>query len=868
MITPDLSIGSTFGDYRLEAVAGRGGMGVVFRATELALGRTVALKVIASDLAQELDFRQRFQRELSFVVALEHPNVVPVYRAGEVDNVLYIAMRYIRGTDLRELLADRGPMSPHEAGRVIAQIGAALDEAHSMGLVHRDVKPANVIVDARGSDNHVYLTDFGLSKHVTSTGALTHPGVWVGTPNYIAPEQVLGMPVNARADVYSLTCLLFETLAGQVPYPRENEMATLFAHVQDDPPSLLAVAPHLPERLEDVIRRGMAKKQEERYPSAGDLAEATVAAIQGRPVVRSERVVAQGRAALSSPDLMLPSTQEYGDRPQQLDAELAETRLPERPRRERMETIVRGPGVEPHDQPSEPSQPSRPGEAAEPGRPDVVAEPGRPDVVAEPSQPGPPSAPSAPSRPDQAREPSQPSRPDQAREPSAPGRPLDRTTVKSPVVSPTPPAEPRTPAPREADVGSGAGREPAVTARSAEPAPTPDDSRPSHETVVRLPRVDGGSTGSGEDPITGARRGGGAPVAPGPVQRGPVPSAGAPVLPPPPAPSPPSREAPKSRRNLVVAIVLVALLAIGGAAAVLAGGGGDEDEGGGGASAGGGAQSAELSLTPVGAGPSDVVVDANGAWVASTTAKTVSRLNLRTGRVTGEPVKLEGSPDKLASDGETVFALDSTGGVIYGIDEGSGESTGDPWRFTADDLATGFDSLWVVNGTSGRLRRVDPERVEPASSIDVGDHPISVAAGASAIAVLNGDSGTVSRVDPDTEAVIEPDAQVGKESTDVAVDLETAWVANPASGQVVRVDELSSDDPQTTPIAVPGATFVAVGNGAIWVTGDNKLTRIDPESNEVVGEPVDLGFTGAVAASDDAVWVVNPDGDAVARVPY
>ena len=195
----ELAVGEVFAGHRLEAVAGRGGMGVVYRARQLSLERTVALKVIAPALMQDPAIRRRFVRESKIAASLDHPNVVPVHYAGEEDGVAYIAMRYVAGEDLRSLVRREGRLAPERAARIVAQVAAALDAAHAAGLVHRDVKPANVLLTP---DDHAYLTDFGLTKHVLSLADATQPGHWVGTLDFVAPEQIRGERVDARADVY------------------------------------------------------------------------------------------------------------------------------------------------------------------------------------------------------------------------------------------------------------------------------------------------------------------------------------------------------------------------------------------------------------------------------------------------------------------------------------------------------------------------------------------------------------------------------------------------------------------------------------------------------------------------------------------
>ena len=266
-------------------------MGVVYRAVQLDLNRPVALKLIAADRAADPAFRERFQRESRLAALIDHPNVVPVHGAGEEDGRLYLVMRYVPGTDLHRLLKHDGPLDAERAAEVIAQVGAALDAAHAAGLVHRDVKPANVLI----SGEHAYLGDFGLTRLLSSEEQLTETGQWLGTTDFAAPEQLMGGRVDARADVYSLGCVLHAALTGKPPYPRTTVPATLLAHLQDPIPRPSERG--APDGFDRVLARALAKHPEDRYPSAGDLGRAALAAARGAPVTASERSVAIGPAA-------------------------------------------------------------------------------------------------------------------------------------------------------------------------------------------------------------------------------------------------------------------------------------------------------------------------------------------------------------------------------------------------------------------------------------------------------------------------------------------------------------------------------------------------------------------------------------------
>jgi serine/threonine protein kinase len=285
-----LEAGSEFGGFRIERTLGQGGMGIVYLATELRLDRQVALKVLRSDLAGDDEFRARFRSESRTAASVEDPRVVTVFGAGEVGGLLYVSMRYVPGRDLGRMVQADGPLSPDDAARLIAQVADGLDAVHAAGLVHRDVKPHNVIVDAEG-DSH--LADFGLAKAMGATTGLTSTGQVIGTVDYMAPEQIEAQRVDARTDVYALGGVLFHAITGKVPYAERESSAKMWAHVNEQPPS----AGRRGKVLDPVIRRAMAKDPADRFPSAGDLGRAAIAATRGEPVTEPEHVVGAGEAA-------------------------------------------------------------------------------------------------------------------------------------------------------------------------------------------------------------------------------------------------------------------------------------------------------------------------------------------------------------------------------------------------------------------------------------------------------------------------------------------------------------------------------------------------------------------------------------------
>jgi pSer/pThr/pTyr-binding forkhead associated (FHA) protein len=293
-LTSAIPLGSTFAGCRVEAVIGHGDMGIVYRADELALQRLVALKLILPEYSREERFRERFRRESKAAAAIDHQNVIPIFDAGDEDGLLYITMRLVEGTDLRALIAERGHIEPLRAARIVRQVGAALDAAHARGMVHRDVKPSNVLL---GREGHVYLSDFGLAKHAASAGALTRHGSIVARAEYVAPEQVLNKRVDARADVYALGCLLFEALTGEPPFARWREGPQALAHLEAPRPSPTDVRPDLPREFDEVVHRAMATEPDERYPSAGDLGQAALVAAGGLRRARPWSFVGTGEAA-------------------------------------------------------------------------------------------------------------------------------------------------------------------------------------------------------------------------------------------------------------------------------------------------------------------------------------------------------------------------------------------------------------------------------------------------------------------------------------------------------------------------------------------------------------------------------------------
>jgi serine/threonine-protein kinase len=292
-------IGTSVAGYRIEALLGRGGMSVVYLAEHERLGRKVALKLLTATLGTDADFRERFERESRRAAEIDHPNIVPIYDAGEADGLLYIAMRYVNGGDLKGVIAREGPLGLGRTLFILEQAASGLDTAHDHDLVHRDVKPANILIE--DPSERVFVTDFGVAKH-TSTPGLTRTGLFIGTVDYAAPEQIEGMTVDARTDVYALGCVAFEALTGRPPFVREGEVAVMHAHIAEPPPSLCAVRPDLPKALDRVLGTAMAKAREDRYSTCGEFVHAARAAALQLPTTAPSELARSEPVVLPPPD--------------------------------------------------------------------------------------------------------------------------------------------------------------------------------------------------------------------------------------------------------------------------------------------------------------------------------------------------------------------------------------------------------------------------------------------------------------------------------------------------------------------------------------------------------------------------------------
>jgi serine/threonine protein kinase len=315
-VQPDRRIGTILVGHRVEGLLGRGGMGYVYKAEHLTLGRKVALKVLAPQLSRDDEYRNRFLLESRMAARLDHPNIVPIYEAGEADDVLYISMRFIDGEDLAGILEREGRLEPARAVELLGQVGGALDAAHANGLVHRDVKPANVLVTAPaapGGPEHAWLCDFGLVKSfdTPTLQRLTATGMFMGTIQYTSPEQIEARRLDGRADVYALGCLLFECLTGVVPFERENDVQTLYAHIHEAPPAVGSIQPHLPATLDPVFAKALAKNRNERFATCGEMIQAARQALAAGPVAPAAPPAGPPWAGQPYPPQQQPPAQPY-----------------------------------------------------------------------------------------------------------------------------------------------------------------------------------------------------------------------------------------------------------------------------------------------------------------------------------------------------------------------------------------------------------------------------------------------------------------------------------------------------------------------------------------------------------------------------
>ena len=428
-----LAAGAQIAGYQIGEQIGTGGMAVVYRALDLRLGRQVALKVLAPRLAEDDAFRQRFIRESRAAAGVDHPHIIPVFEAGETDGVLFIAMRYVSAGDVRTLIQAEGTLPPARASAIASQAASALDAAHAHGLVHRDVKPGNILLDSVGGRDHVYLADFGLSKHSLAATTLTAAGQFMGTLDYVSPEQIQGHPADGRADQYALACTVVEMLSGTPPYKRDESMALLWAQLEAPPPLLTELRPDLPPELNRVMSTALAKSPKDRYPTCAAFAAAVAVACEAKPVVlREPTALAAALAEEAATPPAGPPGRSGQTRPE------PGARRPAGPRGDGGRTAAAASGVRARREPA--------GAGRGPGSPPPLTgrDPGAPaparPAADRPASPWPaggqdryaPQRPAGgPDRPGPASRPATASRRAGSSRPGVPGRPANRTSCRS-----------------------------------------------------------------------------------------------------------------------------------------------------------------------------------------------------------------------------------------------------------------------------------------------------------------------------------------------------------------------------------------------------------------------------------------------------
>jgi YVTN family beta-propeller protein len=735
----EISIGSVLAGYRIEALAGEGGMGRVYRATQMGLNRQVAVKLITPELATEPDFRARFNNESRLTASIEHPNVIPVYEAGEAEGRLFIVMRWVEGTDLRSIILTEGPLEPARVVRIVEQVAAALDAAHSGGLVHRDVKPANVMLTAVHGEEHVYLTDFGLTKRAASVTGLTRTGAFVGTPDYMPPEQIKGGRADARTDVYALGCLLFHALTGQPPYDRDTEVAKMYAQLHDPPPSAVAVVPGTPFAIDAVVARALAKEPDERYPSAGDLGRAARAALAGRDPSQPERSLATGLAA--------PPTELAG----------------------RPATELSPPPVPPSPSPAQPSPP--PGTPAAPAQPDLTAVTPPPTAATPPpAQPPPPAATPAPATPT----PALPASPPPAGPPPEP--PPTAAVPAAPASPPAPAARPPSGVVPIAFVAllvlgvlgaglavsgvlSGGGDKSSGGGSFSDQAATDTPAKPAGPRVAaRIPAGDGpdGIAIDGDTVWVSNSRGN--VLRRIDTQTNKVTGKPIPV-----GVNPDEVEAQDG----------IAWVANTDSASVTRVDGG--------------------ATTPiqVGAGPEGLTLSRQFVWVANGDDDSVSRIDRSTNAVEA-PIAVQNKPIGIFAGRNFVWVTNSFSGSVSRLDPQTGGQVG----ITPDvgknirSVTEAFGFVWVSSAVDGgTIQRLDPRSgAKVGNPIQVGDRPKEMAALGRFLWVVNERSNDVMRIDPRRARVVGKPIRVGQTPVGLIAGAGSLWVASNGSDNVFRID--------------------------------------------------------------------------------
>ncbi|GIK76852.1 MAG: hypothetical protein BroJett022_05420 [Actinomycetes bacterium] len=723
---PDLNRGAIFAGHRIEGIAGRGGMGTVYRATHLALDHVVALKVISTDLAADDAFRERFRSESRIAVSLRHPNVVSIHHAGEEDGLLFVTMDLIEGPDLRRMLVASGTLGPGRAVAIVEQVASALDVAHARGLVHRDIKPGNVLVE-RDSGDHAYLTDFGLAKRfdqAADASGLTRTGAFVGTLDYVAPEQIRGGRVDARTDVYALGCVLYEAIAGRAPFAdREENVAKIYAHLQDEPPWLPG-EDATAGVLDEVIARALAKEPGDRYPSAGDLARAAAAAVGGEEVLRSaERSVATGRAAPAAAGEEAPP------------AGIPDRVAAEPPAPAAADTVASEQAglAGPAPAPTEPAPaPSGAGAASGPGRPEAASRP----AATEPASGGRPRAPRA--------------------EPGVPSRRGGRGGV--PTVATAPARRSRAGGPRWGRIAlalatlAGAAVVVAILALAGGGGDEGDG--------FEAPRIVGPPIAVDGFPVGVAAADGTVAVATREGERVALfdergKPAGTFALPGP-------------GEDVALAGGSIWASVPGSGVVVRA----DVD--------GGNAEPVDVGSPPLGLG-----ADEGTVYAAQPEARSVAAIDAGDGSVAPIPISGSSTPSFVAAGDGALWVVDRDGGVVFRVDPGDPDAAEDfPLGENPKGVVIGAGSVWVANTDSSSVVRLSTGGDE-LDEIRVGGEPRLLAYGFGRVWVANG-GGSVDAIDPADNTVQSIEADGSPEG--VAIGGDEVWVTAGKGDLLYRID--------------------------------------------------------------------------------
>lgn len=798
---PTFAPGSEFAGYRIESIAGRGGMGIVYRATQLALGRPVALKLLTAQLAADDAFRERFRREWETAAAIDHPNVIPLYEAGEHEGTLFIAMRFVEGVDL-SYLSGGEPMDAGKAVRFIAQIAAALDAAHARGLVHRDVKPANVLI---GAGDHAYLSDFGLSREASST-RLTRTGLFVGSTDYAAPEQVRGEATDARTDVYALGCVLYQLVTGSVPFARSGDMAKMYAHITEPPPLVSDTRPDLPE-LDGVVERAMAKDPADRFQSAGDLARAAMRA-PGDDAARWHGAPGNGVAASVGGE----AAWSHGAAGNGVAGDAPRRGTSGSPSRGGWDTAPVGLAALPSTSAATPSG-SVPGWATGPAGSVSSAA-----VAAAPAGLGGLAGASAPlaevpgSRAHGFSATSLPVLGDDAApsEPAAKGDVAPHAAVLGATAAPTGFATPaHAAAPISAPSRPAA---PDSLVERDEPRASAWPQRRRLALIVALPSV----------LVAGIAAAG---LAAAGVFEGDAPRAVA-------TPAPPTATA---------TVVATPSPTVAPAAAV--------------------------ETIEVGKGPDGVAVSQGQVLVANHGDGTLTTIDPES-NATSEPVEVGTRPDHVVAGKGVVWVGVAGSDAVARFENGrrtASVTVGD----RPEAIALGKQLLWVANRNDGTVNRVDraaPALV--GSPIGVGTEPAGIFVGRRFVWVTNFKDGTVNRIDPATAQLVGDAIPTGAGPRGVIETPNATWIANANENTVTRLDRRTGKPINTIRVG-KDPRELAHGFGAVWVTNsdDNTVTRLDEATGKVIGGPIPVGENPlGIAAGADAVWVANHESHTVTRI--